>query len=603
MSLNLFDILLQKIELICCFKTFELLLKGLLNSQLKLYYDVSNPVVKDAIKRNVAYLSVMLQFLDDNFFIPDLVNNMVKEEIKNIDNGKIHPSAIFYYDEDYSQYKPRGHYANNETFERYFKAMMYAGRMTFILKDPEGNNYVNQTRMALLLISSFNDTIGDKQIWDYWDRLYEPIKFFVGDSDDLTPKEYYSVWTEIGRPKGDQLADDNAILEFIERAENLRNPRINSAIVDFMRTSNDILKGLRLLGQRFIPESYIFQQLISPDVPGRLIPSGLDVFAVLGSERAKSLALNYFDYLNYPEKLTTLQEEFANISLGTWVQNLYMGWLYSLKPLFEPKNEEYPFFMQSDAWIDKSLMTAMGSWAELRHDTILYTKQSASPRGSGCVSGYIEPYPEVYGRLASLVRLMREGLSMRGLLIEPYESKLLELENIFEKLTVLSIKELENKSFTNSERYFVSHVGDRLAKLVRNSYGEEIDKYERDGRTALIADVHTEPRTQQILEVGVGDPYIIYVIVQNPGGNLYVAVGGTFSYYEFTMPNLHRLTDEEWYEMIDNNTPEIPEWQTITLPIINNQMTMYSKNQRMLQTCEHYYTKNEDKPITSYPPA
>ena len=43
-------------------------------------------------------------------------------------------SSIFHYKEDYSQYHPRGHYTQSEKLKRYFKTMMWYGRITFLLR-------------------------------------------------------------------------------------------------------------------------------------------------------------------------------------------------------------------------------------------------------------------------------------------------------------------------------------------------------------------------------------------------------------------------------------------------------------------------------------
>ena len=50
--------------------------------------------------------------------------------------------------EDYSQYIPRGHYTRSEELKKYFKAMMWYGRLTFRLLDDF------ETRRALLLIQA-----------------------------------------------------------------------------------------------------------------------------------------------------------------------------------------------------------------------------------------------------------------------------------------------------------------------------------------------------------------------------------------------------------------------------------------------------------------
>lgn len=75
---------------------------------------------------------------------------------------------------------------------------------------------------------------------------------------------------------------------------------------------------------------------------------------------------------------------------------------------------------------------------------------------------------------------------------------------------------------------------------------------------SLVADVHTDPNTMEVLEKAVGNPHIIIVAVPINGQ---LVRGGTFSYYEFTQPVSNRLTDEAWREMLDQgNEPDFPEW-------------------------------------------
>ncbi len=68
-------------------------------------------------------------------------------------------SPIFKYQEDYSQYVPRGHYTHSEILKNYFKAFMWHGRMSMLLKgklieaeDPEKEARI-QTIQASLITS------------------------------------------------------------------------------------------------------------------------------------------------------------------------------------------------------------------------------------------------------------------------------------------------------------------------------------------------------------------------------------------------------------------------------------------------------------------
>ena len=76
----------------------------------------------------------------------------------------------------------------------------------------------------------------------------------------------------------------------------------------------------------------------------------------------------------------------------------------------------------------KSLNAALGSWTELRHDTIFYAKQSVAAEGEGgeepVSPGYVEPYPAFYDKIAELATTLREGLMRYGLIDSESANKL-----------------------------------------------------------------------------------------------------------------------------------------------------------------------------------
>ncbi|UCG04214.1 MAG: DUF3160 domain-containing protein [Candidatus Heimdallarchaeota archaeon] len=569
----LYDISLRILEGTHFSDDFKTMLGTLRAEQISLHGTVTENSVQEAIIKNIAYLTVMLYLIDNTTAVPQYVEGLVTSELAKIDAGVRSESTIFGYDEDYTQYKVRGHYTRNVLLSNYFKAMMYAGRMGFLLQSPTGDIEmgINHTRMAMLLLSSFNATIGSETVWDYWDRVYQPTAFYVGASDDLTPTEYYIIWEKFYSPKGDRLANDELIMEIINEAKTFRKPKINSMFVLDAFEYENVTQGFRFMGQRFIPDSYIFQQLVHDKVGGRLFPNGLDVFSVFGSPRAEfHLQSENESYFDYNSQILKLRSEFSNLTDYDWTQNLYWLWLYSLFPLLHPVTEGYPGFMLSNAWLDKALMTVMGSWAELRHDTILYAKQSYTLE-RGAIEpplGYVEPYPEVYARLGALVRLMNNGLEDRGLVIEGFSFKLEIIAEQFDRLVEISIKELENRPLNESDKTFINNFGEEIATIA--SFNDpEADPYvsEADDRMAIIADVHTDPNSGQVLEVGTGNPYVIYVVIQDHTGKLRLTRGGTFSYYEFKYPMTDRLNDEEWHEILSSNPPPLPEWVSSLLII------------------------------------
>ena len=199
--------------------------------------------------------------------------------------------------------------------------------------------------------------------------------FYVGSTDDLTVYHYKDLIVRYyGRdPDPETFADRTKLNAFMEEVKKLPRPLIQPQEGP----------SFRFMGQRYIPDSEILQNLCNDARP---FPKGLDVMGVLGSDRAYDILINVYRadrrWEEYPKKFSEVKEKFDSLPDETWRSNMYYGWLWVLNTLTEPFGDGYPSFMANQAWQDKSLNTALASWAELRHDTILYGKQSAAEGGS-----------------------------------------------------------------------------------------------------------------------------------------------------------------------------------------------------------------------------
>jgi len=467
--------------------------------------------------------------------------------------------------------------------------MMWYGRMTFRLttENPEIGRV--ETRSALLLVHALRTTEIDRRpATELWADLYSPTVFFVGRSDDLTVIQYGEVMDQVYGAEVTlaDLADDALLDAFIEEADKLPPPRILGMAILITDEESDATetKGMRFMGQRFVPDAYIFCQLLFGNVgtPGykRPLPMGLDVPAAMGSERAYEIlhGLGETSYKNYPEQMAMLQEWTAGLSTEEWTETLYNTWLYSFYPLMDAPGNGYPQFMRSLGWVDKQLNTILGSWAELKHDTILYAKQAYTELGGAPEPpppakpprGYVEPVPQFYARLAALTAMTREGLSDRELLSEQDGYNLQHLERLARTFQVMAEKELRGEPLTEDEYRTIRFYGGDLERLTvaaaETPDGEggpgEMDE---DPEAAVIADVATNAGLSIVLEVGVGRVNEIYVVAplveENGTTTFQVTKGGVFSYYEFAWPMSNRLTDEKWRQMLDEGAaPSLPVW-------------------------------------------
>src|SRR5262249_38225796 len=105
----------------------------------------------------LAYVAVLHALLQSEAAPPQEVTSQVQAEsaLINAHQG-IAASAITGGREDYSQYVPRGHYSRSETLQRYFRALLYAGRVGFVLQESKATEVSvelaeRHTAAALLL--------------------------------------------------------------------------------------------------------------------------------------------------------------------------------------------------------------------------------------------------------------------------------------------------------------------------------------------------------------------------------------------------------------------------------------------------------------------
>ncbi|MFC1537876.1 DUF3160 domain-containing protein [Candidatus Latescibacterota bacterium] len=572
----LYDYILRAAETAYFIDDLDTITQTMIRDMETVYETATESSVKQAALDNIDYLSVPYGLLNPE--ATDYTANAAEEIVRilgtatELSGSSLMSGEGYPYLEDYTQFKPRGHYTRTPELEKYFRAMKWYINSTFSLNllgaTQEGLRH--KAVQALLLSRSLATaaTEGGESVMisELWDNIYQPTAFFVGKMDDIDYLAYIetakAVFGEDFLAQPSDVLADNALMDaFIIEALKLPGPKIFDSKG----------KGFRFMGGRFVPDAYMFNELTHTEVNGRPMPTGLDIMAVLGCDRAyEHLTTVYQDPSTYPDydiQLNILKSEVMAYTSSTWAQNLYYNWLYSLSPLLERKGEGYPMFMQNDAWADKELNTALGSWAELRHDTILYVKETGTTGGPPpyppLVMGYVEPNPELYARLAALADFMRRGLSDRNILDELYDESLLRFEEIMLTCKDIAVKELKNITPTTEEFVFICNFGGYIEELIDARNYETIDIYnESDDFMAVIADVFTDGIfTMSCLEVGVGHPLNIYVIAPVNGVPT-LTKGGIFSYYEFTQPlSEGRLTDEEWWEIqASDNAKEMPEW-------------------------------------------
>lgn len=516
----------------------------MLDESVEQYGKLKGTDWEDAARKNVLFFSIANALMDDNFTIPEYVENDAIEELNKImDASGIEISLITGDYEDYSQYKVRGYYEGDKNLEKYFRTMMWYGRIDFRQEE-------EPDKSALLICLAMKDTgISD------WEKVYTITSFFAGGSDDLGFYEYLPVIEKCyGKiPDIEKLPDMNDEFKmFCKVIKDCEAPQINSIVID--EGEDNVIKSFRFMGQRFSIDEAIFQQLIHQNVDNRYLPDTLDVPAALGSETAYEILKDegVTSYKNYDENLSKMKEIYNNDSSSLWNASLYSSWLYTLRPLWDEKKDGFPIFMQSNKWAKKDLECFAGSYAELKHDTVLYSKQAMAEMGGGDLDevddrGYVQPEVAVYARFASLAAKTKSGLIKYDALSESDAENLDKLEEIAATLLEISKKELVDEKLSDDEYEYIRCYGGYLEHIWKDALTYDmgtdyVSTQECPG--AIVVDIASDPNGQ-VLEIATGGAQDIYVIAK-VDGDIKICKGAVYDFYQFLQPLSDRMTDKEW---------------------------------------------------------
>jgi hypothetical protein len=544
-----------------------------------------------------AYLSVALRLFDPEAAVDPRVADLVEAQIEQVMAGRGMESSVLLpgFTDDYGDYKPVGHYVGDPELEAYFRGMKWYGRVHFKLIAEAANTpnpASKPSRVPLIVTLALRRaSVGDRTAAEAWAEVHEVLTFMIGPSDDGGPVEYAALMDEVygESPNPVDLADDALWDEFQNRSDEIPVPRINSTFVDWVTTQMPGEAGWRFMGSRFTIDGYIFQNLMfdkvdprpedsvaepTPENLWRTLPTGPDVMAVFGSPVALDAvnALGEADYPNYYDQVALLQEGVQAQPEDEWLSRFYEAWLYAFFPILKQKGSAYPAYMQTAPWAYREMNTALGSWAELKHDTILYAKMPEGAGGGGYLPpesppppGYVEANPEAFYQMAYVAQVIADGLRERGMAAEegrvywPGLDGLVQgMEDIaadFQTFGDIAVKELTGQPLDEADRQAIASSCMSPPECYEGSSYEELEP------PPIVAAVAGAAGFEDaVLEAATGYIDRIYVVVPIDG-QLHIAQGGVYSYYEFTQPRSERLTDQEWRERLAGpDAPPLPIW-------------------------------------------
>ncbi|MFX0013703.1 MAG: DUF3160 domain-containing protein [Promethearchaeota archaeon] len=533
----------------------------------------NNSNIQEALKRNLVFFGVATKLLELDPEIPNEVNETINSFLRKI----VEQNLIEYFPgEDYTQFKVRGYYEGDSTLEKYFRAMKWVSRRIFRVDDDWDSNStkeaIHELRQSILFsLTLWNDNI----LKNKWEALYNITSYLVNIADSITPamlnKAINSCFGSNSRPS-DFEADENITLLQIE----LARPIYPLSKIDSTRQAwpgRIPPKYIQFLGEKYLPDSEVFHNVSYPNTPFRC-SNGLEIAAtVMGSEKADDLLFEEKKNTpNLTENLIAATTYFDNLPTTYWERSVYNSWLKTLRTLTSyetlSKPTYLPWFTQIEPWQLLRLNSMLASWTQLRHDVILYGKQTFIPE---CVSeekGLIEPVSAFWDSLKNMV-LAAKRICM-NYLNETDRNRFLKQTEIIISLCqnfgAMAKKIEQGETLTDMEQSQIHDIGGSLKSFHMYSENEK--------SPALIADVLTEPNIRVTLHEATAH-FNPILIAYKHGGDYIAGAGLVFSYYEFTTPFGERMTDSEWLELLDQGTtPERPSWtEGFITPKLYEQLT------------------------------
>lgn len=501
---------------------------------------------------------------------------------------------------DWTQFQPRGHYTEWEVLQRYFRAMMWLGRADtgwFLLPLKSLDIDAERERRNAAVMTYVMDKSGQLSRLG---KISKVLDFLVGRSDNLSLEAMRDVFPRIGLQRLEDL-DTSGVAKNLEQSvrdlrlgkQSIRSQALGSDTTDPKPVESPAL--FQVFGQRFVVDSFVLSNVVYDSIQfdgekmPRKMPQGLDVFAALGNDEALRLLDKELQTWKYGTNLMGTRAVVEAYDAAKWNENVYNVWLDALRTIDDefPANVAAPQLMRTEAWQHKQLQTQLASWAELRHDTVLYAKQAYGV-ANGCdyPAGYVEPYPRFFERVGFLARESSRLLDTLDFpnaqsemgqppngLRERFVGFWTNFATTMDQLRTLAQKELESKRFTDDEIVFLKKTlrGEEIGcgTLGYKGWYPKLIWGDPTIWKPTIADVYSgfdADGAPQVLEVGVGDATFIVAAIDN-GGDKRVYVGPMYSYFEFAKPGASRLTDEAWGQKIrTRDMPLRPEWTSAFHP-------------------------------------
>jgi hypothetical protein len=441
-----YDAMLEETEETYLFNSVGTMLDGMAAQIAAADAEVGNGALHDSLRDADWFLAVarsllagtnqpqVASVLGQDALVAQTLADIYAEQLMQVDDFMGFCRVV-----DFSQFQIRGHYTDTARLGCYFQCVMWLG---FIEVPVAGGPFEwcpDDVRMAsprelgdAIVFWQLLNQSGQFQTWANMDSI---VSAYVGWTDSMNFGQLDGLLAGAGIRT---LADVTNLATLEQLQTNIMNGTLGVQNIRSDWCAAPLGEGasyalpqtFTVFGQKFVADSWVFSETVYDSIQWvqngetnevqRRVPGALDAaFAVLGNDQVvpelaalmtgafqdtnRPHAMQWRDGLPYQHNLAAARAVMDQQTPDAWDSNMYMSWLACLRELSAPTTDaKYPEAMRTQAWAMKTLNTQLASWAQLRHDTILYTKQSYTAGGGQCSypTGYVEPRVEFWNGLS-----------------------------------------------------------------------------------------------------------------------------------------------------------------------------------------------------------
>jgi len=532
---------------------------------------------------NVYYLDLLLALLDDRTL--GTQHPLYAEQQRILDAKVMDQSDFWGYRIDYTQFKPRGRYADDATLGNFFRSFRYASAILFPVQASAATGISEQDSSRLVeQASRLIHVIGSNpSLHELRQELNAVLRAQMGRNEDLSDAQwlqaeaYYEQSTRTHTSAVENPASDSQqmavpastperethklpaktekahyILQYAQ--DHQLQPVIVSGLVNVhllepSLSVRDVQTGWRLMPQRYSADAAFNQQLLYPQtgefsLPDRPSAAPTDILATstrlsfgpFGASRINArwvkgfpVALESAAALGNQQAFEQIQSRAENRVAG--YANAFargqqiLGAATGLEAVHNMVVSQGSLSVPAQVARDRlDSLLAFQTWQ--RYLQLLYRKQSYTPISKG--ASISPPRQQADLEPATGLYLALAAASRFQLRLSDNPSWDILAQHC-ERLARISQGRAHRAQLTSSDIQYLNQIDSVFLGLAGS----------RDA--PIVVDVHTEPNSAQVLQQAIGYPRVF----RQQGMR-----GARTSFHEFKQPIAQRLTNQEWMERL-----------------------------------------------------